>query len=208
MTTWGDGYHLLVRHEQVLDPREVPAIYPRELEAVAVLDHGQKVWIRPMAPCDRKGLSWEIQNADNETLYLRFFSRAVRGRPEFVDTLLDLDYQERLALVAIGEGGEGAGVARYVVTDEPDLAQLAIVVKEGWRRVGLATVLLQHIQRAAWQRNIRRMTAIYLAENAAIDGLRCSTGLPEPVVRRGLAEINWNFTEDGEIAPESTHAEP
>jgi GNAT superfamily N-acetyltransferase len=182
-----------VRHKQVLADEEIPPDYPRELETSVALADGRRVWIRPVAPSDHDGLSWEIAHADNETLYLRFFTRAIRERPDFVRTLVNLDYRDEMALTAIGADGEGAGVARYVRTDEPDVAQVAVVVAPDWRNTGLATLLLDLIQRAAWDRGIRHFTAVYLAENAAVDALRGSRGLPEPVVRHGLAELNWEL---------------
>jgi GNAT superfamily N-acetyltransferase len=184
-----------VRHKQVLADDEIPPGYPRDLESTAVLADGRRVWIRPLASCDHDGLSWEIENADSETLYLRFFTRAMRSRPDFVATLVDIDYHDELALAAIGPNGEGAGVARYVRTDESDVAQLAIVIGREWRNAGLAGLLLSHIQRPAWERGIRHMTAVYLAENEAVDALRKSQGLPAPVIRHGMAEINWDLPE-------------
>lgn len=158
-----------------------------------MLSDGRVVHVRPMAPCDRDGLAWEVDHADDETLHLRFFSRAIRTRPEFVDGLVDLDYHERLALVAIGEAGEGAGVGRYAVTSEPHEAQAAVVVHPRWRRVGLGRLLLERIEAAALARGITRMTAVYLAENVAVDRLRSSEGIDPPVFHDEVAEVTWTI---------------
>lgn len=185
------SYDDAVLHKRVLDAAEVPPGYPRELETTSTLQDGRVVSIRPLAPCDWEGLAWEIANADSETLHLRFFTRVIKARPEFIDALVDLDYSERLALVALGENGEGAGVARYAATSEPGEAQVAVVVNPGWRRSGLASLLLDRLQEAARSRGIVRMMAVYLSENEAVESLRVSRGIGEPRIRRGLAEISW-----------------
>ncbi len=171
----------------------MPPGYPRDLEATATLEDGREVWIRPLAPCDREGLVWEIANADAETIQLRFLTRVIKARPEFVDTLVDLDYTDRLALVALGEDGEGAGVARYAATSEPGEAQVAVVVKPGWRHAGLATLLLDRLQDAARNRGVVRLVAVYMSENAAVETFRVSRGIAEPRIRHGLAEISWSI---------------
>lgn len=185
----------------MLEPHEVPPGYPHDLESTEILRDGRRVWIRPIAPCDQAGLAWEIDHADGDTLHLRFFTRAVRSRPDFVESLVTLDYQEQLALAAIGDEGEGAGVARYACTDDPEVAQVAVVVSPEWRQVGLATILLERIQRAACERGIKHMTAVYLAANRGVDALRKMQGIPDPVVRHDLAEINWDLTEAGPTSP-------
>lgn len=185
-----------MRHKRVLDDADVPPTYPRELESTAVLDDGRRVWIRPMAPCDREGLEWEIEHADGETLYLRFFTRAIKAHADTVEGLLDLDYRQRLALAAIGPDGEGAGVVRYACTDRDDEAQIAVVVAPEWRHAGLGMVLLDRIQEAARNRGIRRLTAVYLAENTVVDAIREGLGLPEPIIRHGLAEVDWDLAEE------------
>ncbi len=179
-------------HKRVLEDADVPPGYPRELETTASLEDGREISIRPLAPCDREGLAWEIANADSETLHLRFFSRVIKARPEFIDALADLDYSDRLALVALGENGEGAGVARYAVTSEPGEAQVAVVVNPGWRHAGLATLLLDRLQDAARSRGIVRLVAVYLSENDAVESFRISRGIAEPRIRHGLAEISWS----------------
>jgi len=66
--------------------------------------------------------------------------------------------------------------ARYVRGGHSDSAELALVVSDSWRRVGLGTLLLRALSRHACHAGVRRLCGDALAENAAIQRLMRSFG--------------------------------
>ncbi len=142
---------------------DVPG-YPRELEHHEVLADGRRVFVRPIRPSDEAELRRNLATADEETLHARFL-----GSPPHDDAsirrLVEVDYTSRLALVALAPDGTGVGVARYEGQPGSSSAEVAVAVHADWRRVGLGSLLLRRLGRAALPRGITRFTALTLAEN-------------------------------------------
>src|SRR6266542_2513573 len=114
-----------------------PAPYPTELVRAVVLKNGAHVRIRPM-------------------------------RPDWAHFFANVDYRRRLALVAERDtpaGVELVGVGRYEPGEEPDAAEVAFVVEDGWQGLGLGAVLLTDVLRAGVARGIHRFRAFTLADN-------------------------------------------
>lgn len=112
-----------------------------------------------------------FDTADAETLHARFLG----GPPRLTDAVLDgltrVDYVSHFALVA-RTGGRGVAVARYA---SPPLsgagsvvAEIAVAVAAEWRRVGLATALVELLTRRAQECGITEFTALFLAQNRPV----------------------------------------
>src|SRR5437016_9934687 len=101
------------------------------------------------------------------TVYERFFSFR-RLLPEEAHALANVDYRQRMALVAEvadGQEPELIGVARYGPADEATTADIGLVVEDGWQGLGLGSILLEEILRAGAERGIRQFSADVLTEN-------------------------------------------
>jgi RimJ/RimL family protein N-acetyltransferase len=169
-------------------PAEVPPGYPREFERELRLTDGRAIVIRPIIPEDGQQLAHAIRTADPETLYRRFLSARPRITPALLDHLCRVDYLERFALVAVDPlTGAGAGIARY----EPvaaGTAEVAVAVDPAWRRVGLATILVELLAEAALDRGIHSFSAYYLAENRPVRALLDLAGGGRQIIRAGFAD--------------------
>jgi len=172
----------------IVHPPFLPPGYPRECEGTAVLRDGRPVFIRPLVPGDAHQLGFELQHADPETLYHRFF-RSIRVNDALLEYLTVLDYERRFALAAFGEDGTGAGIARYERLDDSGTAEIAVAVSPGWRRVGLGTLLLRRLETAGRARGIDAFGADFLAENKAARGLIERGGFAEPVFTSGVGSV-------------------
>src|SRR5436309_1313318 len=101
------------------------------------------------------------------TVYERFFSFR-RLLPEEAHALANVDYRQRMALVAEvtdGQEPELIGVARYGPGDEVTTAEIGLVVEDGWQGLGLGSILLEEILRAGEQRGIHQFSADVLTES-------------------------------------------
>jgi GNAT superfamily N-acetyltransferase len=168
-----------------------PPGYPGSYESVMRLADGRRVQIRPILPSDAPELAEAIRTADAETLHARFLG----GPPPLTDAVLAaltrVDYVSRFALVARARR-RGVAVARYATLppsgDRSAVADVAVVVAPEWRRVGLATALVQLLARRAQECDITDFTALFLADNRPVTEL-AHEGHARVVIREGAAQL-------------------
>lgn len=177
----------------ISSPLSLPPGYPRGLEEHIRLKDGRSVFIRAVVPGGAPELAFELEAADPQTLYHRFFRPSIRVDAELLTHLTVLDYDRRMALAAFGESG--VAIARYEGTPDSDIAEVAVAVKPEWRRVGLATILLFRLQQAAHARGIRRLRADFLADNEAARALIARAGFGTPEYELGVGSVENDLTE-------------
>lgn len=144
------------------------AVYPRELVRTVVLKDGASARIRPIRPDDEPRLVDLYERLSRHTAYQRFFTVMRRLPTDWYHFFANVDYERRLALVAEREtvaGSQLIGVGRYEPSEEPDAAELAFVVEDGWQGRGLGAILLEAVLAAAEARGVRRFRAYVLADN-------------------------------------------
>ena len=169
----------------------LPPGYPRECEQEVTLRDGRRVLIRPILPSDAPELAEAIKAADPDTLHRRFLGGPPRVTPALLAHLTVVDYLQRFALVAIDTvTRRGVAVARYEPAGE-GVADIAVAVRPDWRRVGLGTVLILCLAKAAAERGIHAFSASYLAENHPVAALvEDAGGLGSQVIKQGIAEVS------------------
>jgi GNAT superfamily N-acetyltransferase len=173
------------------EPAGLPPGYPREYQREVTLRDGRRVLIRPILPGDAPELAEAIKTADRDTLRRRFMGGAPRVTPKLLAHLTVIDYVRRFALVAIDTAtGRGVAIARF----EPagaGVAEVAVAVRPEWRRLDLATMLVNLLAKAAAERGIHTFSASYLAENRPVAALvEDAGGLGRQVVEQGIAEFS------------------
>jgi GNAT superfamily N-acetyltransferase len=147
---------------------DTAATYPRELVRTVALRDGASARIRPIRPDDEPRLVDLYERLSQHTAYQRFFTVMRRLPNDWYHFFANVDYVRRLALVAERETVAGVqliGVGRYEPSEEPDAAEVALVVEDGWQGRGLGAILLETVLAAAEARGIRRFRAYVLAEN-------------------------------------------
>jgi GNAT superfamily N-acetyltransferase len=163
------------------DPSTSPAAgprpaYPADLEGAEHLDDGTVVEFRPIRPADADALSaFHLQLSPN-SVRLRFFGAHPRLSPAEVHRFTCVDYQDRLALVAVVDG-RLTGVGRYDRRDAVE-AEVAFVVADEYQHHGIGTRLLERLARAARQRGITSFFAETLAENRRMLDVFFHSGYP------------------------------
>ena len=161
-------------------------------EQVVTLGNGAPVRLRPIRPDDEPRLMALCDRLSPRTLYERFFS-VRRLRPEEAHAFANVDYRQRMAVVAevdTGHEPELVGVARYSRTDEETTADVGLVVEDGWQGVGLGSILLEEILRAGEQRGIMEFGADVLTENRrALTLLARHTAITRRTVAGGVTSL-------------------
>jgi GNAT superfamily N-acetyltransferase len=174
----------------------LPAGYPFDYERKAVLPDGHTIYFRPVVPGDAVPLAEEVAAADPDTLYHRFFNPAIRLDKKRLRFLTEVDYGRRFALVGFVEG-DPVAIARF----EPaggDMAEVAVVVKLGWRGLGIATTMLDILEQAAIERGVTGFEAVYLPSNHAIERVLAKRGFGTASVESGVARVTKGLGEERE----------
>jgi len=173
--------------------------YPSELETSVVLADGREVFVRPIRPDDADALRGAIEAADYDTLHARFLGSAPTDDAS-IRRLVEVDYDRRLALVALAADGRGVAVARYEGQPGSTRAEIAVAVDVDYRRVGLGSALVRRLGEAALARGITRFTAVTLAENRPALSVLTGSGLPYTLkISQATAEIVMAL--DGDDGP-------
>lgn len=142
--------------------------YPSHLEHAGTLHDGTPIRLRPIRPEDAAMEAAFIGALSDESRYRRFLSVSPQVSPEIIARFTQVDYDRDMALVAVHGEGPGAqivAVARYVRGPDPEIAEFAIVVADGWQGRGLGSLLMQQLEQCAHEAGVRHLDGLVLASN-------------------------------------------
>ena len=154
-----------------------PPGFPSWLSRDVVLLDGRGVFVRPVLPADLEELRRAIAHADPETVRSRFLGGRPPTHDQELGRLVNLDYDRRLAVVALSSLGRGVGIARYEAESGVDIAEVAVAVDPTWRHIGLATALVRLLAVAAVRNGIHRFSADFFTANQDVRDLFAEAGL-------------------------------
>lgn len=156
------------------------------------LRDGSPVFVRAIKPGDKDRLTAFHGRLSPESVYLRYFEYKPVLSQRDLRYLTELDFHDRVALVATLGGepdGPLAGVARYDVLPQPPghplRAELGILVEDAHQGRGVGTVLLKHLLALAHDRGVAEITAEVLPQNTKMLELVAGSGVP---VRQGIRD--------------------
>ncbi|MGI5274632.1 GNAT family N-acetyltransferase [Nonomuraea sp. CA-218870] len=150
------------------------AQYPAHWEADVVLADGGTAHVRPIRPADADRLRAFYSRLSEESIYFRFFGPRPRLSDREVRWFTNVDYVERVALIAT-IGAEMVAVIRYDRTG-PGEAEVAFLVEDAHQGRGVASVLLEHLAATARERGIERFVADVLPANMKMMGVLRQAG--------------------------------
>jgi RimJ/RimL family protein N-acetyltransferase len=170
---------------------EPPEDYPVAFERRLRLQDGRNVWVRPILPTDAPELAEAIRTADAVTLRRRFLGSPPRLTPKLLRWLTTVDYVRRFALVGLDPvTGRGIAIARFEpLPEEEGVVEVAVAVDPAWRRVGLATRLVELLAEAALARGFHSFGASYLAQNRPVSAMLAHAGGAKLLISHGVAEL-------------------
>jgi RimJ/RimL family protein N-acetyltransferase len=154
-----------------------PPTYPTALVCDVVTARGARLHVRPIRTTDSAALAEFHHGLSDRSVYRRFFFVHPTLSDAEVEHFTHIDYADRLALVA-EDGGRIVAVGRYERTPGTDRAEVAFVVNDSYQNLGIATVLLHQLARAALALGITTFTAETLAENRGMLAVFRHSGFP------------------------------
>jgi len=138
------------------------------------LQDGSPVLIRTLRPEDREREEDFVRALSPDAKRLRFLCSFREAAPALIDQLMDVDYDQRTAFVALAhEDGHlrEVGVSRYSATGDGQRCECAVTVAERWRHRGLAVLLMRHLIERARTQGFRQMFSVDVAGNQPMQEL-------------------------------------
>jgi RimJ/RimL family protein N-acetyltransferase len=129
---------------------------------------GTLLLLRPIRPDDKRLLAHGTGGFSTETLTRRFLSPKNRLSAAELRYLTEVDGHRHVAYVAVlpHEPQRLIAVGRWVrLYDQPDTAEVAIVVADRWQARGVGSLLAAALADEARFRGLRRFTATMQADN-------------------------------------------
>jgi RimJ/RimL family protein N-acetyltransferase len=155
-----------------------------------VLRDGTRVALRDIRREDEAALTALYERLSPQTAYQRFFTAMRRLPPNWGHILANVDYDRRMAILALGPDGSLIGVVRYAYDDRAREAEIAIVIEDPWQGRGLGTLLLRELVAYAEGKGIRRFRAYVLADNLRmLKLLRRGTRILERKLESGVVSL-------------------
>ncbi|MDH4563916.1 GNAT family N-acetyltransferase [Pseudomonas sp. BN411] len=146
---------------------------------VEPLKDGSHVLVRPLRPEDREREVEFIRNLSPETRHFRFLCAVKEVSPTLLDHLMEVDYQQKMAYVALvhrdGELVE-IGISRYAAVGDAGECEFAVTIADGWDELGLGEVLLRHLIDSARENGFKRLYSIDAVSNVRMQRLARELG--------------------------------
>lgn len=170
--------------------------YPSQFESDVPLSDGRRVHLRPIRSDDADREHEFFLRVGQESAYYRFFSPKPDLSPEELKYFTTVDYDNRMAFVAIHCDAMVA-VGRYDVVTEKTrpnhkVAEIALLVEDDFQRCGVGSALLRRLAAYARLRGITGFEAYALAENRAVKRLLARSGLKvRHILEEGVYQIEF-----------------
>jgi len=135
--------------------------------------------LRPLHPSDTRALQEFFYSHDRDTVRLRYGYQREEMSGESAYKLTAVDQRRDLALGLFGETHgrqELRAIGRYYLANDGKRAEVAFVVHEDNRHLGMAGFLLGELASVASRRGVERFWASVLPENRAMAGLFLAVG--------------------------------
>ncbi len=128
---------------------------------------GTEVLYRPIRPDDDDKILEFYYSLSRETIYFRFFSGRKNVPKTRIRDYTHIDYEKNFAMV-VEYQNKIIGIGHYIVTENPETCEMAVVIHDDWQRKGIGTHFLSYLISIAKERGIKHVTATVLLENYKI----------------------------------------
>jgi RimJ/RimL family protein N-acetyltransferase len=146
-----------------------PTEDPHALEPCEVLFGGQPHIVRPLSPADEGRLISFFNSHTEETIRQRYGYHIAEMTPERARRLVGVDQSRDAALGVFERAPDGGevlhAVGRYLLDADGRSAEVAFVVRESKRNLGVCTALLRRLLHIARLRGMGHLHAQVQADN-------------------------------------------
>ncbi len=159
-------------------------INAKNYTAPETLKNGLKVTVRAIRPADRDEFTTAINELDERSVYMRFFTARKNFSDKELTLATDVDFVKIVALVTCLRDDDGEkiiGGARYFAfgnANPPDKAEVSFTVRNGYQSLGIAGMMLRHLARIAKEMGIKELNAEVLKANTGMLTVFKRSGFP------------------------------
>jgi GNAT superfamily N-acetyltransferase len=133
------------------------------------LPDGRAIILRPVTALDRQRILAGFEQLSPLSRRFRFFTPIKAIRESDLASIIAADQQNHVAWIALDPrlpGNPGVGLGRFVrLPNNPQIADAAFVVVDGWQHQGVGTRLLAALYLRALELGITTLQAEVLPEN-------------------------------------------
>ena len=183
--------------------------YPASLIETRALAGGRVLTLRPILPQDDELLALLVRELAPQARRNRFHG-AVKLAPAHLRQMSNVDYQRQMAVVVTTqiEGAERLiADARYCVAPDGRSAEFALVVAEGWQRLGVGAWVMNTLQQAATRAGLEWLQGDVLQGNLPMLGLmqRCGFALCPDGEDDAVVKVQRRLGVRGAATPGARH---
>ena len=154
-----------------LPPIQEDLLFIENYKRRMTLRNGKNIDFRPLLPSDEFAYRNFFYSLKEETIYFRFFYRMKLFSHEVVQQQwAEMDYRKNMSMIGlVREGDHREIVAIGSYADEGNhIAEVAFVVRDDFQGLGIASYLLEDLERIAKENGFTAFSATVLRENGAM----------------------------------------
>ncbi|MGD9056788.1 MAG: GNAT family N-acetyltransferase [Desulfobacterales bacterium] len=154
-----------------LPPSSEDLLFLEAYKSSYTLKNGKSVEFRSLLPSDEIAYRNFFYSLQEQTIYMRFFYRMRTFSHEVVQKhWASIDYRKNMSIVGlVQKGGHKEIIAIGTYASEQDQrAEVAFVVREDYQGMGIASYLLEVLERIAKENQYTCFSATVLRQNAAM----------------------------------------
>jgi len=154
-----------------LPPAQEDLLFLESYKDTLELKNGKTVEFRPPLPSDELEYRNFFYSLQEKTIYYRFFSKIKIFSHEVVQKhWASVDYRKNMSIIGLVQRGghkEIVAIGSYAKENE-QCAEIAFVVSEDYQSMGIASYLLDMLEKIARENEYRRFSATVLRENSTM----------------------------------------
>ncbi|MFO7964506.1 MAG: GNAT family N-acetyltransferase [Desulfobacterales bacterium] len=154
-----------------LPPSEQDLLFLENYKTSFTLRNGKTVEFRPLLPSDEFSYRNFFYSLQDKTIYFRFFYKMKSFSHEVVQKhWASIDYRKNMSIIGLVQRGghkEIIAIGSYA-DSEDEWAEIAFVVREDYQNMGIASYLIDQLEKIAKENNYKGFKASVLKENQAM----------------------------------------
>lgn len=154
-----------------LPPSQDDLLFLEGYKSTLKLKNGKIAEFRPLLPSDEFASRNFFYSLQEETIYYRFFYRMKLFSHEVIQQQwASVDYKKNMSIIGLVQNRghkEIMAIGSYAMEDETR-AEAAFVVREDFQGMGIASYLLEALEKIARENNYKGFSATVLRENSAM----------------------------------------
>ena len=187
-----------------LPPIQEDLIFIEEYKTTFKLRNGKELEFRPILSSDEFSYRNFFYSLQEQTIYYRFFYKMKTFSHEVIqEHWASVDYRKNISLIGLAISGgrkDIVALGSYAESKTKDVAEVAFVVREEFQNMGIATYLMQQLEKIAKTNNYKGFEARVLKENQAMISA-FKKNYPNMRLKRersGIMRIDMDFDDSAE----------